>query len=61
MSVVTLLLPACMHLTRTNETEVCAVWRPVSWSSRDTPETVTEIKASNARRKAWCQGNNSGD
>jgi hypothetical protein len=52
--VVISLLPGCTHLTRTSATEVCAVWRPVGWSSRDTPETVTEVKANNARRAAWC-------
>lgn len=53
--VVTLLLLACTPLTRTSATDVCAVWRPVSWSSRDTPETVVEVKANNARRAAWCE------
>lgn len=35
--------------------EVCNVWRPLEWSQRDTPETVGEVKASNARRSAWCK------
>lgn len=36
-------------------TEVCAVWRPISWSVKDTPETVDGVKGSNARRAAWCR------
>lgn len=31
-------------------------WRPVSWSSRDTLQTIEEVKANNARREAWCSG-----
>jgi len=41
-------------MTATSGTE-CAVWVPITWSSRDTPETIKQIKASNARRKAWCE------
>ena len=33
---------------------ICETWRPVSWSSRDTPETIREVKAGNAARKAFC-------
>jgi hypothetical protein len=29
-------------------------WRPLSWSRRDTPETIEETKANNARHLAWC-------
>lgn len=31
-------------------------WRPLTWSSRDTSETVEEVKANNARHEAWCKG-----
>jgi len=48
------LLAGCTTTTATVGTE-CAVWRPISWSLKDTPETVTEVKANNARRKAWCE------
>lgn len=50
-----MLLAGCKTTTATNGIE-CAVWRPVTWSSRDTPETIAEVKANNARRKAWCEG-----
>lgn len=33
---------------------VCAQWRGITWSRRDTPETAVEVKGSNARRAAWC-------
>lgn len=45
----------CCKTTATAET-VCSVWRPITWSVNDTPETIAEIKAHNARRNAWCEG-----
>lgn len=48
------LLPGCTLQTSISATDVCKVWQPVTWSSKDTPETVTEVKVSNARRAAWC-------
>lgn len=33
---------------------VCAQWRGVSWSSKDTPQTIADVKGNNARRAAWC-------
>lgn len=32
----------------------CDAWQSVSWSSRDTPQTIVEVKAANARRDAFC-------
>ena len=32
----------------------CAVFKPITWSSRDTPETVREVKSHNAAWKAIC-------
>ena len=52
--VLPILLAGCQQ-TATGVTEVCAVWRPVSWSQKDTPLTIDEVKANNHRRKAWCQ------
>jgi hypothetical protein len=31
-------------------------WRDLSWSRRDTKETIEEVKANNARHDAWCKG-----
>lgn len=33
---------------------VCSQWRGISWEARDTHRTIGEVKANNARRKAWC-------
>jgi hypothetical protein len=45
-------------MTATKETNLaaCAVWKDISWSKKDTDQTITEIKVNNARRDAWCQG-----
>lgn len=34
---------------------VCSQWRGITWSRRDTRETVGQVKGSNARRGAWCR------
>lgn len=49
------LLLGCTLQTSISATDVCKVWQPVTWSSKDTPQTVAEVKISNARRKAWCE------
>lgn len=37
--------------------EVCLIWRPITYSaSRDSPETVDEVRAQNARRQSFCDG-----
>lgn len=33
---------------------ICSAWQPVTWSSRDTPETIRDVKANNAGRDAFC-------
>lgn len=34
---------------------VCSVWQGISYSSKnDTPQTVDEVRRSNAARKAYC-------
>lgn len=49
-----MLLAAC-NQTVSGGTEVCAVWRPVTWSQKDTPDTIDGVKGNNARRGAWCK------
>jgi hypothetical protein len=49
----TLVSCSTMMDTREIESEVCASWHPVSWSSKDTTQTIKEAKANNAARKAW--------
>lgn len=51
-----LTLTSCEHLTGSGETETpiagadtfCRVAQPITWSSRDTDETIREVKAHNA-------------
>lgn len=49
----TFLLAGCASRTATVATE-CDVWRPISWSVKDTDRTIAEVKSNNARQKAWC-------
>jgi len=51
----TLLLGGCWKTTGTGGTE-CLAWRPISWSRADTPQTITEVKANNAKWRAFCEG-----
>jgi len=50
-------LTGCSNLTGTKETNLsaCSVWRDVSWSSKDTAQTITEVKINNARREGYCE------
>ena len=48
-----LLVASCSKTTGLSETS-CLVWKPISWSSKDTPQTIEEVKLNNARQKAWC-------
>lgn len=52
-----LALTGCSSLMGTAETNLsaCSVWKDISWSSKDTAKTVTEIKVSNARREGYCE------
>jgi len=49
-------LAGCASVTATKETNaaVCDVWKDVSWSKKDTDQTISEIKVNNARREGWC-------
>lgn len=46
--------------TRTKETDaritagVCTVWKPITYSSKDTPQTQLEVRGNNAAQKAYC-------
>lgn len=67
MLAMTLLLVGCQSIqtTLTGETEVakaersiasdvCRAWKPVTYSSRDTPDTQLEARSNNAARTAYC-------
>jgi len=61
---VTLPLAACTSLTNTAATDLppevdpvavaCQAFKPITWSSRDTPETAVQIVAHNAAWEALC-------
>jgi hypothetical protein len=53
---VTLLLAGCGRTMATGGTEAaCSVWRPISWSGKDTDRTIEEVKLNNARRAGFCR------
>ena len=49
-------LTGCATLTGTKETNkaACEVWKDISWSKKDTDQTITEVKVNNARREGYC-------
>ena len=60
----TFLLAGCLLTPRTQTAAtsdihitagVCSVWKPVTYSSRDTDQTQLEARANNAARKAYCK------
>ena len=46
----------CWKTTDTAAIDACIVWQPVSWSQKDTPRTIEEVKINNARWEGWCKG-----
>ena len=50
-----LLVASCSMTTASNVETSCLVWRPISWSAKDTPQTIEGVKLGNARRQAWCR------
>lgn len=52
--VLPILLAGCQTMG-TGGTEVCAVWRPLTWSKKDTHQTIDEVKGNNKRQEAWCK------
>lgn len=52
---VSLSLLAGCNTTRTVATDAaCGPWRAISYSSKDTPQTVSEVQGNNARRAGYC-------
>lgn len=33
---------------------VCILWTGVSWSTKDTDQTIVDVKVNNAKRDAFC-------
>ena len=54
--VLTTLMAGCSSLTGTVGTNgaVCNVWTDITYSSKDTRDTIADIRIHNARREAWC-------
>lgn len=50
-----LLVASCSRTMGIGATE-CLVWQPISWSTKDTPQTIEGVKLNNARRDAYCMG-----
>jgi uncharacterized protein YceK len=53
-----LVLSGCSKMMEIGATKpaACAVWRDVSWSAKDTRQTIVEVKVNNARRQGYCEG-----
>ena len=52
------ILPGCSTMTKTaaptSDKVTCTALRPLSWSRKDTDQTIAEIKEDNAAKKAIC-------
>jgi len=53
-----LVLSGCSKMMEIGGTKpaACSVWRDISWSSKDTRQTIVEVKVNNARRQGYCEG-----
>jgi hypothetical protein len=51
-----LTLPGCALTMGTGaiDNAACVVWKPISWSVKDTDQTIAEAKTNNARRRGFC-------
>lgn len=60
MLVMLSILTACQTTTNIAATDeriaagVCEVFPPITWSSRDTAETIEQVRRHNAGRDAYC-------
>lgn len=54
-----MLLTGCATATSATDTAVCAGWKPITHSKRDTPETAKQVREHNLfgiRRGCWPAG-----
>lgn len=55
------ILTACQTTTNTVATDeaitagVCSIFSPITWSSRDTAETIDQVRRHNAGRDEYCE------
>jgi len=64
LTCVTLMLTSCESLTAIGGTDApepvagaetfCAIARPITWSTRDTDQTILEVKSHNAAGRELC-------
>lgn len=56
LSAAALTLSSCATLTAGGETEraLCSSFRPITWSTQDTDQTIREVKAHNAVGVSVC-------
>lgn len=51
-----LLLSGCTTMTGTGGTKAaCLSFQPITWSKKDSPDTIKEVKGHNAAYKAVCK------
>ena len=55
LSVALLTLNVACSQTASDATSACSVWRPISWSVKDTLETIDGVKGNNRRQAAFCK------
>lgn len=56
LTTLTATLPGCAVQTPLNGSSACTVWTGITWSPKDTDDTIRGVKENNARRQAYCQG-----
>ena len=57
MLVIVSMLAACQTTTNTGATRtaVCSIFPNITWSSRDTAETIAQVRRHNAGRDEYCK------
>lgn len=56
MLAIPFVLTGCLSTTRTAGTKaVCSIFPPITYSSSDTPETVTQVRRHNAGYDRYCK------
>lgn len=61
MLVIGLTLGACTTTTASVaidafKRDVCSIWQPISWSTKDTDATIAGVKKNNRVRERFCKG-----
>jgi hypothetical protein len=56
LTLLTPILANCAVQIPLSANSACTVWRGISWSPKDTDETIRGVKENNARHQAYCKG-----